>query len=492
MPPPRLDVLIIGAGFSGICAAIKLKQRGSVDFEVHEKADGIGGTWRENVYPGATCDIPSHFYCFSFEPNPDWSRLYSPQCEIRAYIERCVDTYGIRSHFRLGSKVSALRFDDEAGLWEVRFANSESRLARFVINGSGSLHKPNIPPFEGAERFTGVQMHSAQWDPAFDPAGKRIAVIGSAASAVQIVPEIARSAETVLLFQRTPNYVFRRGDFAYSDRQKRRFRRFPALMRLLRWKMVLEREWGIFRIVSNARVRQRLGRYLKERVPRKVSNEAYHEVLIPDYELGCKRILISDDFFDALNRDNVELVSESIARMTETGIVTADGSERPVDAIVYATGFDLAGHWLAIDVTGQGGVALADRWRNGAEAYRGVLVPGFPNYFTVTGPNTGVGTTSMVHMIEQSVGWIMKCIDLAGEDGLVSVTQEACDAYNRRVHAALAGTVWSSGCDSWYRNPNGRIETLYPWNGLRFAKQMRTVDRRDVRIERHDCRREPA
>ncbi len=484
MTAPCLDVLIIGAGFSGICAGIKLRQRGITRFEIHEKASGVGGTWWENTYPGATCDIPSHFYCFSFEPNPDWSRLYAPQPEIQAYIEHCADTYGVRSHIHLNSKVLSLRFDEETARWEARFDNGESRVARFVINGSGTLHKPSTAPIEGAEKFPGEQMHSARWDPTFDPAGKRIAMIGSAASAIQIVPEIARFAEAVHVFQRTPNYIFPRGDFAYSDNQKRWFRRFPGLMRLVRWKMVLEREIGVFRIVNNERMRRRLGRRVKARVSRKVKDASFHEALTPNYELGCKRILISDDFYDALNRDNVELVQEPIARITETGIATVDGTERAVDAIVYATGFDLVSHWLAIDVKGQGGATLADVWKQGVTAYRGVMIPDFPNYFMVTGPNTGVGTTSMVHMIEQSIGWIMQCIDLAGDDGLVSVTQEACDGYNDRIQKALDQSVWSTGCDSWYRNPNGRIETLYPWNGLAYARQMRSVDRRDLRIDR--------
>jgi len=478
----QVEVLVIGAGFAGVCAAIKLAESGITDFELHDKATGIGGTWWANTYPGATCDIPSHFYCYSFEPNPDWSRLYAPQPEIQAYIERCVDTYGVRGHIHLRSKVTDLVFDEDAARWTVGFDNGETILARFVINAAGALHQPMIPRFDGADRFSGRQFHSAEWDARFDPCGKRVAVIGSAASAIQIVPEIAASAARVCLFQRTANYIARRRNFAYSERQKQRFRRFPALMRLVRWKMFLERDIGLFPIITNGSYRDRIASYLKRRMRRKVLDPQYHEALEPDYALGCKRILISDDFFDALNRDTVELVCEPIERFTQNGIVTADGRGRAFDAVIYATGFDIEAHQRAIDVTGLDGVSIEAAWRSGAEAYRGVMIPHFPNYFLATGPNTGVGTTSIIFMIEQSVAWIVKCIGRARAGETISVTPEATADHNRRIAAALSRTVWASGCTSWYRRADGRIDTLYPWRAQVFRRQLRDIDLRHIRF----------
>ena len=476
-----LDVLIIGAGFSGICAAIKLKQAGINGFRIYDKADGIGGTWWNNTYPGAACDIPSHFYCYSFEPNPNWSRLYSPQSEIQSYIEYCVDKYALRPRLNLRREIVSLTFDQASGVWTALLKDGEQVRARFVINGSGALHKPSTPAFKGAERYRGASMHTAEWDSSFDPQDKTIAVIGSAASAIQVIPAIAERAKHICLYQRTPNYILPRNDYAYSQTWKKRFRRFPLLARLHRLMIFYYLEFKVFPIIKQSAYRAKRAedaiRYIKVMTRGRKARSA----MVPDYEMGCKRILISDDFFDALNRDNVELVTEPIEEITEKGIVSA-ATERPFDAIVYATGFDLEGHMLGIDVTGEDGLTLRDAWKNGAQAYRGVMIPGFPNYFLTTGPNTGVGTTSVVFMIEQTIGWIMKCLRKAGRERIVSVTQDAADAYNRELQAAFPDTVWTSGCQSWYRNADGRMEILYPHDARTFRRQMKRVDPRHVKL----------
>ncbi|MEX3011274.1 flavin-containing monooxygenase [Hoeflea sp. TYP-13] len=475
-----LDVLIIGAGFAGVCAAIKLKQAGINNIRIYEKADGVGGTWWNNTYPGAACDIPSHFYCFSFEPNPNWTRLFSPQPEIQSYIEHCVDKYGLRPHLHLGRKVHSMAFDEGSATWHTVFEDGESVRSRFVINGSGGLHQPKTPEFDGADRFAGTAMHTANWDSAFDPVGKDIAIIGSAASAIQVLPAIAPLARSVSLYQRTPNYIVPRKDFAYPDRWKRLFARFPILTWLHRQLIFYRLELLLYPIVMRESFRAKRAEEAKRYIKVMTRGRKTRAAMVPTYEMGCKRILISDDFFDALNRDNVELVTEPIDHMTESGIVGVEGNARSFDAIVYATGFDLEGHLYSIDISGAGGLSLRQAWKDGAEAYRGVMVPGFPNYFMVTGPNTGVGTTSVVFMIEQTVGWIMKCIKKAGKNKTVSVTMDATAAYNRQLQSTFPDTVWASGCQSWYRKSDGSIETLYPHNARAFRRQMRRVDRRHI------------
>lgn len=479
-----LDVLVIGAGFSGVCAAIKLLEKGITNFRLFEKSGGIGGTWWENVYPGAACDIPSHLYCYSFEPNPNWSKLYPAQAEIQAYIEHCADKYGIRPYMEFGAQIRALVFEDNTGLWRAEFADGRRVHARHVVNASGGLHKPSIPDFEGRAGFRGAQMHTAKWDRAYDFAGKRVAVIGSAASAVQLVPELAKVAKHLTVFQRTPNYIVPRLDRPYTEARKRLFARNPWLMRLYRWLIFTRLDVYVFPIISNAKIRARRGEQVKQYIRSQIADPAMQKALEPDYELGCKRILLSDDFYQALQRDNVELVTRAAARIAPEGVVAVDGRLHEADVIVYATGFDLPGHQQSIPITGPGGRTLAQAWADHAEAYQGASVAGFPNYYLVTGPNTGVGTTSVVFMAEQSLRWILECIETAGNDGLLSVKPEAQQRYNEALHAALATRVWATGCKSWYKRADGRIETLYPHNARSFAKQMRQVRLADFELRR--------
>ena len=478
-----LDVLIIGAGFSGICAGIKLLERGSTSFRLFEKSRAVGGTWWENRYPGAACDVPSHFYCFSFNPNPNWSRVYSPQAEIKAYIDSCVDKYGLAPYIELGTKVVELRLDDTDGKWVATFADGRRIRALHVINGSGGLHQPLIPLIKGRDTFAGISMHTARWDASVDMAGKRVAVIGSAASAVQAVPEIARIAKSVVVFQRTPNYIAPRNDRAYTDREKRRFSRWPAFAKAYRWMIMARMELVLFRIVRRESWFGRLAAWWVNRHMRNSVNDAsLHDKLTPDYAIGCKRILISDDFFAALNRDNVDLLTVGIDAIEATGIRGKDGRLHETDIIVYATGFDIGGHIRSIRVIGANGVSLESQWKDGARAYNGSCIAGFPNYYLVTGPNTGVGTTSVIHMIEQEIAYILKLLDVAGSQRLVSVTPAAQAAYNARIDADLERTVWLSGCRSWYIDANGRVSTLYPKNGWAFKRQLRKLRPADFEV----------
>ncbi|WP_417513099.1 flavin-containing monooxygenase [Minwuia sp.] len=476
----RVEVLVIGAGFSGVCAGIRLDEAGVRDWLIVEKADGIGGTWWHNRYPGAACDIPSHLYSFSFEPNPDWTRLYSAQPEIRRYIERCVDTYGLRDRMRFARKLVALDWRADDGRWTARFDDGDTMDARFVINGSGGLHEPSWPRIEGMDSFAGKAMHTALWDESFDLSGAKVAVIGSAASAVQAVPELAKVAGRVTVFQRTPNYIAPRGDHAYDTSRQARYRRHPWLMQLHRWLIFMRLELTLFPIIRRPVIRSWLARAIKRHIARSIDDPVRERALTPDYEMGCKRILISDDFYETLRRDDVDLVTAPISHIQPEGVVTDDHTLHAADVLVYATGFDLGAHMRSIAITGEEGRRLSQDWADLAEAYQGVMIAGYPNYFMTTGPNTGVGTTSVVFMIEQTVGWIVKAIRATGDRHTLVVREAAQRAYNDRIQAELQKTVWASGCQSWYRRADGRIETLYPYNARAFRRQMSRLKRDDL------------
>lgn len=478
-----LDVLVIGAGFSGVCAAIRLQQNGISNFAVYDKCDGIGGTWWLNTYPGAACDVPSHFYCFSFEMNPEWSRHFAPQPEIQKYIAHCAQKYGVRDRIHLAREITSVAFDDAATLWVVAFADGSERRARYVINASGGLHQPKTPEFEGRGQFKGTQMHTARWDHRFDPAGKRIAVIGSAASAIQVVPQLAKTAANVTLFQRTPNYIAPREDHEYTQSETAAFRKDPAQMQRIRQELLVDRDTRLYPIVINPTIRQIAADDIKTFIRSQVPDPDIQAQLMPDYEVGCKRILISDDFLPALSRDNVHLVTQGVERLTVDGIQTASGDTHQFDAIIYATGFDIEGHVHSLGITGPGGMGLEEIWRDQTDAYKSAMVPGLPNYFMVTGPNAGVGTTSVVYLIEQSVEWIVEMVKTGGRDTLVSVNSDACMRFSNDIQTRLEGTVWASGCDSWYIGSNGRIETLFPGNAQDFADQMSRIEPEDFTFD---------
>jgi len=472
-----LEVLVIGAGFAGICCGIKLLQAGTTAFRIVEKSRGIGGTWWDNTYPGITCDVPSHFYCYSFEPNPDWSHVYSPGAEIQAYVERCADKYGVRPYIDQDCKIEALTLDQADGVWTATTADGRSFCARHVINAGGGLHQPVWPEIPGRETFAGPSMHTARWDHSVDWTGKRMAVIGSAASAIQVIPAVAQSASRVTVFQRTPNYIAPRNDRAYSDRTRARFTRWPWLNKLYRMLIFLRFDLLLYRITRPGSFYARyVTRRLKQHIRNAVHDKDLAEKMVPTYQLGCKRILVSDDLFDAVNRDNVEVVTEAIARIDRSGVITGSGRHIDADILVFATGYDVEAHMKSIHVEGVDGCLLADAWKNGAEAYDGCLIAGFPNYYMVTGPNTGVGTTSVVFMIEQSVNYILRLIERAGDRGLIEVRAEVQASYNRRLQQELAGTVWASGCRSWYRREDGRIPVLYPGNARDFRRQLKHID----------------
>ena len=478
-----LDVLVIGMGFSGIGAAIKLLANDITNIAIYEKSEGIGGTWYNNSYPGAACDVPSHLYCFSFAPNPNWSRVYAKQAEIKEYLEKIVADYELMPYVNFLSKVTEISLNEETGLWEVVFADGRTICSHHVIIGGGGLHKPSKPQFKGLSEFLGTVMHTAEWNHEADLVDKNIAVIGSAASAIQVIPEIVKVAKKLHVFQRTPNYIVPRGDRAYTVKEKKRFHKYPWLVKFYRWLLFMRMELITFPIIKkDSKMGKSAAKKIIAYMRQKVENSSWHQFLEPQYALGCKRILLSDELYNAINRDNVDLITSPINHISSGHVVTNDDQNYEADVIVLATGFDIKGHLYSIQLTGINQKTLAEAWSEHEEAYRGCCVAGFPNIYMVTGPNTGAGTISAVHIIEQEIGYIVELIKLARNHSYIQVKQDKQNEYNTEIQAKLDNSVWSSGCDSWYLSDNGKNNTLYPENGRSFAKQLSVVRQGDFNL----------
>ena len=405
------SILIVGAGFAGIGMAIRLKQAGIHDFTILERAYRLGGTWRDNTYPGVACDVPSHLYSYSFEPNPSWSRRFASQHEILAYLERCADKYGVRRHIRFGATVTGAVFEERTGLWTVQISDGGALTARVLISGSGhALSRPVYPDIAGRDGFRGKTMHSARWDHDYPLEGKTVAVVGTGCSAIQIVPAIAPTVGRLHIFQRTASWLLPKPDCGIPPRVQAAFRQRPLAQKIARsviyW--ILEAYavgYVLFPCVNAIRERHAL-RYLE----RTIRDPALRAKLVPTFRLGCKRILISNDYYAALQRDNVELVTDGIAKIRERSIVTRDGTERPVDAIVYATGFETAEAKPPFVIVGRGGRDLSDVWRDGIEAYLGTTIAGFPNLFLLVGPNLVLGHSSMIFMMESQFAYVLDAL----------------------------------------------------------------------------------
>lgn len=481
-----LEVVVIGAGFSGICASIKLLEKGITNFKVYDKAPKIGGAWYYNTYPGVACDIASHLYCYSFEPNPNWSRIYSPGSEIRDYIEHCAVKYRVTPHIQHNMECTGARFNDRTQLWDVSFADGTVVSAYFVISGSGGLHTPSFPDIPGRNNFSGASMHSACWNHDVDLNGKRVAVIGSAASAIQLIPEVAKVAKQVDVYQRTPNYILRRGDREYTDSEKERFKKWPLLNKIHRAKWFYLGELFSYPLVKtkddtrySQRARKAINRYMRLMV----KDKDLHGSLTPDYQVGCKRILLSDNFFPSLNRDNVNVVTDGIKTIEDDGIVTNNDELHKADVIVYATGFDIEKHMLSVTLVGPNNRDIKDTWSDLPEAYEGAMIAGFPNLFLLAGPNTGVGTTSVVYIVEKQVNYILSCIEKSGKNRLIAPKADAMKKYNSEIQNKLSETVWAGSCQSWYRREDGKIVTLYPYNARTFRDRHKQVKWEDFVIE---------
>lgn len=478
-------IAIIGSGHSGLCLGMKLKEAGFRDFTILEKADRIGGTWRDNTYPGAACDSPAFTYCFSFEQKTDWSRKWAPQEEILSYMERCVDARGLRPHIRTGTEVTSARFDDEARRWRIRTRAGEELSADVLVSAVGQLSRPHVPAIPGLETFAGDLFHSARWDHGCELAGRDVAVVGNAASAVQIVPEIAPRVRRLRVFQRSANWLFPKNDRLYAAWEKALFGRVPGLARLYRWWLWLQHEIRLPVIHQQPHLTRWATRIAHEHLRAQVADPELRRALIPDYPIGGKRLLITDDYYPALQRENVELVTDPIDHLTPEALVTRSGSRHPAEVVILATGFEATRFLAPIEVAGRGGLSLAEAWRDGAEAYLGLTVAGFPNFFMMYGPNTNLGHNSILFMIECQTRYILDCLRQMDQRDLAALDLRPGrqDAYNKALRAELARTAWARVGRSWYRDERGRITQNWPGSTVRYWWRTRRADLGDYRLE---------
>lgn len=460
----RLDAIIIGAGFGGIGMAHSLKKRGLENFIILEKAQTVGGVWRDNVYPGAACDVPSHLYSFSFAPNPNWSRSFAVQSEIHAYLEHCADALGIRKHVRFGAEVESAIFDERADCWVVKMTDGKELAARLLISAVGQLSLPSIPRLPGIESLEIPAFHSALWDHSIPLKGKRVGVIGTGASAIQFVPAIADTVGDMAVFQRSAAYIMPKPDRAYTLKEQRRFADHPWRMRLHRLQIYIRYE---ARALAFTRFKQLMKiaaeRPFRKMLARAVRNPALHAKLIPDYPVGCKRLLLSNDYLPTMARPDVELVTDGIRRLTPRGVETQDGKLREFDLLIYGTGFAATEFLSPMKIVGRDGIELNAAWSAGASAYLGMAVPAFPNFFMLYGPNTNLGHNSIVYMLESQIAHVMRLLDRMEETqaNRIEIGNDVFEKQDKRVQTRLAQTVWS-GCKSWYVNEQGRNTTNWP------------------------------
>ncbi len=473
------SVIIIGSGFGGIGAAIRLKQQGITELTVFEKAGDIGGVWRDNVYPGAACDVPSHLYSFSFEPKPDWSRRYAEQPEIHAYIKHCAQKYGVAAHLRLNTEVISARFDEARALWCVTLANGEMHEAQVLVTATGQLNRPLLAKLPGLASFKGAQFHSAQWDHSVSLAGKRVAVIGTGASAVQFVPRIAPTAAAVTLFQRSPPYVIAKGDRTYSRKAQQLFAKLPLVQSLSRaWEYAFH-ESRALGVVSFPALTSVMKIGFKQNL-KVVENADLRAKLTPDYPVGCKRIMISNDYYSALTRPNVAVVTETIQEVQADGVVTADGVLHPADVLIHGTGFAALDFLAPMQIIGSQGRDLNRVWQGGAEAYLGISVSGFPNLFMLYGPNTNLGHSSIVYMLESQIAYLLDALKhLSTGRKWLDVKAEVQGSFNAKIQARSKRTVWDAGCTSWYKTAEGKNTNNWPgytFEYRRATRQLRLAD----------------
>lgn len=456
--------IIIGTGFAGMGMAVALRKEGIQDFVILEKAHDVGGVWRDNSYPGAACDVPSHLYSFSFYPNPNWSRKFAPQGEIFAYLQECASHFDLKRHIRFGTEVQSVEYDDASSQWRVALVNGSVLRSQFVVTAMGQLSRPAIPNVPGQESFHGKAFHSANWDHSFEISGKRIAVVGTGASAIQFVPAIAGKVGAMTVFQRSPAYILPRPDRSYTGLERFLCKWAPWTMNLHRLAIYVQYE---SRALAFTRFKG-LMKPLAERpflnlLNRQVSSAELRKKMTPDYPIGCKRLLLSSEYLAAFNRPNVTLETDGIKRITSTGIETQSGRHYEVDAIVYGTGFAATEFLAPLTIKGQRGKKLSDAWSMGAKAYLGIMVPEFPNFFMLYGPNTNLGHNSIVYMIESQIAHVMRCLKKMNQTQAthIDVVPSAYQHFTDGLQGNFARTVWV-GCRSWYVDERGHNSTNWP------------------------------
>jgi cation diffusion facilitator CzcD-associated flavoprotein CzcO len=478
------DVIIIGAGMSGILMGIRLLQAGITSFEIIEKTDRPGGTWRENTYPGLQCDVPAYLYCYSFEPNPECSSRYATGAELQEYFTRIFNKYGLQDYTRFNTTVTSARWQDDG--WLVKTEDGQARHAHFVIAATGILHHPKMPDIAGLDDFDGDIMHSARWQNDVSIAGRRVGIIGTGSTSVQIVGAIAEKVEHLDVFQRTPHWVVPAFDRLYGQWRKPLMRRFPIFSKLLfRWyEMIFNQLAGSIATSPVIAFIMQRGAQLNLRFG--IKDPGLRRKLTPDYRAGCKRLILNDHFYKAMQRPNVDLVTEGIERIEKTGVRTRDGKLHELDILVLATGFHIDFCW-PLDFIGRDGNSLWDVWKGGIQAYRSLMVPKFPNLFFVPGPHSPVGNFSLVTGSEIQTHYIMQLIKLFREGRVTSLEprQDATLAFNMRLKEAAKKTVWTSGCKSWYLDSKGNL-LLWPWSFTQFRREMKQPDLADFQLHQPD------
>ncbi len=469
------DVLIIGAGFAGIGAAIRLRQSGIRNIAVLERDTEVGGTWRDNRYPGATCDIPSLLYSYSFAQHPNWSHAYSGSREILGYIRQLVCRFELGSLIHFRRNVEELIWDENRACWQVTTEQGKTYQARSVVMAQGPLSNSSWPAIPGIEKYMGHKIHSARWDSAYDFSGKRVAVIGTGASGIQIIPELVKVAKHVKVFQRTPAWVLPRKNYLHAERLQRLFSRFPSIQSTLRSVLFWIHEVMAIGLIWNSPLTRLLEHIAMRHLRRQVKDRWTRRQLTPDFRIGCKRVLISSDYFPALQKSNCKLLTWPIATLGEHGIRTAEGIEHQVDCIVFATGFDVCNTGTPFLITGRNGRRLHEEWANGAQAYKSVSVSGYPNLFMTFGPNSGPGHNSALVYMESQIDYAVTAISQLLRNGhkLFDLKEQVQTGYNLALQKRLSRTNWNSGCKSWYLTADGYNATMYPGFATQYRKQMR-------------------
>jgi len=476
-PIRHVRVAIVGTGFAGLGIAIQLKRHGYKDFVVLEKAAEGGGTWRDNTYPGCACDIPSHLYSFSFALNPQWTHMFSPQSEIQKYLRSSMERFGILPYIQWNTELQDASWNEDDQRWHITTTQGQL-LADILILGNGPLSEPSLPAIPGIERFEGTLFHSAQWRHDYDLTGKRVAVIGTGASTIQFVPRIQPQVGHLTLFQRTPPWIVPRLDHPIAAWQRILFRILPITQRLIRSKMYWQRELTALGFIYRRDLLETGIKIAREHLTAQVADPILRTKLTPNYTMGCKRVLLSDDFYPALTRPNVEVVTDKIREIRGQSIITEDGKEREVDTIICGTGFHVTDTQFSQRIHGQGAQSLADVWHDGAHAYYGATIAAFPNLFLLIGPNTGLGHNSMVFMIESQIKYILDCLHVMDKRHVqtVEVRPHAEEQYNAEMQRRMKGTVWTSGCASWYLDARGHNTTLWPGFTFEFRYRTRRFD----------------
>ncbi|WP_410211795.1 flavin-containing monooxygenase [Aquirhabdus sp.] len=479
-----IDTLIIGAGFAGLGSAIRLKQAGLENLLIIERSDRVGGTWRDNTYPGAACDIPSNLYSYSFAQNPNWSRGFSNSSEILGYIHYLVDHFKLSNLIKFNQNVASLSFDEQTGLWTIALIDGEFYQARTVISAAGPLSNFSFPEIAGLESFKGKKIHSANWDHNYQIEGKRVAVIGTGASAIQIIPELVKTAEFVKVFQRTPGWVTPRPDYKTPEWNKIIFRKLPATQTAMRKALYWTHESMALAVIWNSPLTKVAEQLAKSHLKRQVKDVWLRRQLTPDFKIGCKRVLVSNDYYPALQQPNCKLITWPIVKITENGIQTMEGVEHVVDCIVFATGFDVSKSGTPFPITGINNRNLAEEWSRGAQAYKSINVSGFPNLFFTFGPNSGPGHNSALVYMESQIDYAVRVIKTIIDQKikLLDVKPNIQAEYNQKIQKRLTKTNWNSGCKSWYLTDDGFNSTMYPGFATQYQNQMKNIDFSDYSL----------